>query len=102
MTTARTAVPPRPDVPDRPLAGPRHRRPLARRRRVVEELAVLLVVLVALGATVFLLASQWLQNSTMAGAIGTAAPAIEVPLSSAFAPSTYGPSTPVNNPATAG
>jgi type VI protein secretion system component VasF len=64
----------------RPALGPRHRRRLDRSRRIREELLVLVVFLVALGVTVFLLASQWLQNSTVTGTVGAPVPAIQVPL----------------------
>jgi hypothetical protein len=67
----------------RPATGPRHRRPLDQRQRVREELIVLLVFVIALGVTVFLLASQWLQNSTVTGTAGASVPAIEVPLPTA-------------------
>jgi hypothetical protein len=76
---ARRVAPPTP----RPATGPRHRRALDRRRRLREELIVLLVFVIALAVTIFLLASQWLQNSAVTGTVGASLPAIQVPLPTA-------------------
>ncbi|MBO0748785.1 MAG: hypothetical protein J2O47_10555, partial [Acidimicrobiaceae bacterium] len=57
-------------APARPSVGPRHRRRLSRRRRRVEQWVIALIFVAALGVTVLLLASQWLLNSSVTGAIG--------------------------------
>lgn len=53
----------------KPITGPRHRRRLSRRRRIIEEVAAVLIFLVALGVTVLLLAGQWLLNASVTGTL---------------------------------
>lgn len=55
--------------PVKPTTGPRHRRRLSRRRRIVEQLVIVLIFAVALGVTVLFLASQWLLNASVTGTI---------------------------------
>lgn len=62
----------RPSPAPRPFATAtrlRHGRRLSRRRRITEQVVIVLIFLVALGVTVLLLASQWLLNASVTGAI---------------------------------
>lgn len=71
---------PEPSYSDRSRHGPSHRRPLDRRRRVREQVLLLLVFLIALGVTVFLLANQWLLSAPTTGAIATPGSGVLPPL----------------------
>ena len=55
----------------------RHGRRLSRRRRITEQVVIVLIFLVALGVTVLLLASQWLLNASVTGAIRDPLPTLQ-------------------------
>ena len=64
-----TAPASRPVIGTTGLRHVRRGRRLSRRRRITEQVVIVLIFLVALGVTVLLLASQWLLNASVTGAI---------------------------------